>query len=92
MRYLCNSNAGVINYADCVPKQTHSVAFHGYALNYFQWHNEYPNMGFNHLYGCQGSGNLPLCRHAYNAVNDSDLIDLLIKTTQKNRCNGLFMP
>jgi len=90
MRYLCGSNSGVMNYADCVPHQGFSVAFHGNTLNYFQRQTEYQKMGFNQLYGRQELGELPLCHYAYNAVCDSDLIDQLIKTASEHQCKGLF--
>lgn len=90
MRYLCGSNAGVLDYADCVPGKTQSEAFHGNALSYFQRQVEYPKMGFQKYYGRHELNELTLCHYAYNAACDSDLIDRLIQSAQKNRCKGLF--
>lgn len=90
MRYLCGSNAGVMDYADCVPQKTQSEALHGNALSYFQRQVEYPKMGFKKYYGRQELSELTLCHYAYNAACDSDLIDRLIQSAQKNQCKGLF--
>lgn len=90
MRYLCGSNAGVMDYADCVPHKTQSEALHGNALSYFQRQVEYPKMGFKKYYGRQELSALTLCYYAYNAACDSDLIDRLIQSAQKNQCKGLF--
>lgn len=90
MRYLCGSNAGVMDYADCIPQKTPSDAFHGNALSYFQRQVEYPKMGFKQYYGRQELSELTLCHYAYNATCDSELIDRLIQSAQKNQCKGLF--
>lgn len=90
MRYLCGSNAGVMDYADCVPQKTQSEALHGNALSYFQRQVEYPKMGFKKYYGRQELSELTLCHYAYNAACDSDLIDRLIQSAQNNQCKGLF--
>lgn len=90
MRYLCGSNAGVMDYADCVPHKTQSEALHGNALSYFQRQIEYPKMGFKKYYGRKELSELTLCHYAYNAACDSDLIDRLIQSAQKNQCKGLF--
>ncbi len=90
MRYLCGSNAGVMDYADCVPQKTQSEALHGNALSYFPRRVEYPKMGFKQYYGRQELIELTLCHYAYNAACESDLIDRLIQSAQENQCKGLF--
>ena len=90
IRYLCGSNAGAMNYADCVPHQTHSEAFHGNALSYFQRQIEYPKMGFKKFSGRQELQDLKICHYAYNAVCDDYLIDQVIKSARDSQCKGLF--
>ena len=89
-RYLCGSNSGVMDYADCVAHGNRSVALHGNSLSYFQRQFEYPKMGFQEFYGRHELSDLPLCRYAYNAVCDHNLINSLIKTALLNQCKGLF--
>lgn len=89
-RYLCGSNLGVINYADCMPGKSYSEAYHGNTLSYFSRSATYSKMGFKKMYGRKELLDLPKCQYSYNAVCDDDLIDKLIQSVSKSQCKGLF--
>ena len=88
-RYLCGTNNGVKDYAACLPHKIASVAYHGNLLSYFRRNFIYPAFGFQRSFGKRELASLPICKFAYDAICDANLIDRMIDDVGHDGCAGL---
>lgn len=87
-RYVCGVNGRVPTTPNCVPQHINGTAMHGNTLSYFSRTQLYRHMGFQTALGRSDMPSLEICHYAYTAICDEALLDLLLETVKKDKCQG----